>query len=154
MRPKPEETTDAAAVRRSALDLLARREHGRHELLHKLLARGFDPHVVDSVLDALESDGLLSDVRFVEQFVRARFQRGSGLLKFQAELRARGVDSALIERALESLAEDWQDLLRVVREKKFGSALPGDARERGRQARFLQQRGFTMEQIGRAFRGG
>jgi regulatory protein len=39
-----------------------------------------------------------------------------------------------------------------VREKKFGSALPADFRERSRQMRFLQQRGFTAEQIRGIFR--
>jgi regulatory protein len=39
-----------------------------------------------------------------------------------------------------------------VREKRFGTALPADFRERNRQMRFLQQRGFTPGQIARLFR--
>lgn len=154
MKPKPERATDGDDVRRLALDLLARREHSRRELARKLQLRGHDPGAVDAVLTALESEGLLSDARFAETFVWSRFQRGSGPQKIHAELRERGVDEVLIDSSIEALADDWQALLREVREKKFGRALPGDFRERSRQMRFLQQRGFTAEQIGRVFRNG
>jgi regulatory protein len=152
LKPRPEQAADGAVVRQAALDLLARREHSRRELSCKLRARGFDDGTVDISLEALEREGLLSDTRFAEQFVWSRFQRGSGPQKIHAELRERGVDEALIEHNIEALADDWQGLLREVREKKFGSALPTDFRERSRQMRFLQQRGFTAEQIGRVFR--
>jgi regulatory protein len=36
--------------------------------------------------------------------------------------------------------------------KHFGH-LPGDLRERGRQARFLERRGFDPDVIGRVLRG-
>jgi regulatory protein len=153
LKPKPEQVADSAVVRQAALDLLARREHGRRELARKLAARGFqDRTVVDDVMAALEAEGLLSDMRFAEQFVWSRVQRGAGPLKIHAELRERGVDEALIEHSIEALVDDWQGLLRAVREKKFGRAIPDDFRERSTQMRFLQQRGFTAEQIGRVFR--
>jgi regulatory protein len=41
-----------------------------------------------------------------------------------------------------------------VREKRFGLAQPRDFRERSRQMRFLQQRGFSSEQISSAFQDG
>ncbi len=153
MKLKPEQATDGDAIRRLALDLLARREHSRRELARKLAARGTrDRAVVDEVLAALEAEGLLSDVRFVEQFIWSRVQRGAGPLKIHAELRERGVDERLIEDSIEALADDWQALLREVREKRFGRVVPDDLRERSRQMRFLQQRGFTVEQIGQVFR--
>jgi len=153
LKLKPEQATDGVAIRRLALDLLARREHSRRELARKLATRGIqDRAVVDEVLAALEAEGLLSDVRFVEQFIWSRVQRGAGPLKIHAELRERGVDERLIEDSIEALADDWPALLREVREKRFGRAVPDDLRERSRQMRFLQQRGFTAEQIGRVFR--
>jgi len=42
--------------------------------------------------------------------------------------------------------------VREVREKKFGPEQPRDFRERNRQMRFLQQRGFTSEQIYAVFK--
>jgi regulatory protein len=40
-----------------------------------------------------------------------------------------------------------------VRHKRFGSELPEDFKERARQARFLQYRGFTTDQINHALAG-
>ncbi|MEZ5542713.1 MAG: regulatory protein RecX [Pseudomonadota bacterium] len=152
MKPRPEQAADDGAIRRAALDLLARREHGTQELARKLAARGFDGDAVADAVAALAAEGLQSDARFAEQFVWSRYQRGSGPQKIRAELRERGIGEGLIEHNIAALAEDWLALLRAVREKRFGAAVPRDLRERSRQMRFLQQRGFTAEQIGRVFR--
>jgi regulatory protein len=152
LKPKPELAADAAAIRSAAMDLLARREHSAQELTRKLQARGFEADATADALQLLVSDGLLSDARFAETFVYSRFQRGSGPQKIRSELRERGIDEALIEHCIEALDEDWQTRLREVREKKFGAGLPGDFHERSRQMRFLQQRGFSAEQIARVLR--
>ncbi|MEK1907640.1 MAG: recombination regulator RecX, partial [Pseudomonas sp.] len=49
------------AVRRTAMDLLARREHGRVELARKLRQRGAADELIDSALDRLAEEGLLSE---------------------------------------------------------------------------------------------
>ena len=48
----------------------------------------------------------------------------------------------------EQLNEGQLDLAARVRTSKFGSQPPSSYREWAKQARFLQQRGFTAEQIG------
>jgi regulatory protein len=100
----------------------------------------------------LRAEGLLSDARFTDAFVHSRCRRGSGPQKIRAELRRRGIEEALIEASIASREPQWEELIRLVREKKFGSAPPADFRERSRQMRFLQQRGFTLEQIHGVFR--
>jgi regulatory protein len=150
LKPRPE--ADAVTIRGAAMDLLARREHSAVELTRKLLARGFDAEAVAGALAVLASEGLQSDARFAETFVYSRFQRGAGPARIRAELRARGVGEGLIEGALVALDAEWLQQLRAVRARKFGPDLPGDFRERARQMRFLQQRGFSNEQIGRLFR--
>ena len=152
MKLKPEAADDSIQARKAALDSLARREHGQLELARKLIGRGFAAEVVDETLAGLQADGLLSDARFAESFVHSRFQRGSGPQKIRAELRARGIDDDLVSTCLEAYAEEWHQLIVRVRRKRFGDALPADFRERSRQMRFLQQRGFTAEQINAAFR--
>ena len=52
-----------------------------------------------------------------------------------------------IEAGLDAAAEDWAALAREVRRRRFGLSPPGDYAERARQARFLQYRGFSNEQI-------
>jgi len=131
----------------SALRLLARREHSELELRHKLTARSVDAALVEQVLAELLDGHLLSDARFTEVYVRGRFERGYGPARIRAELRERGIGDELAQPALEALADDW--IASAVRQhsKRFGGGCPDDYRERARQMRFLQQRGFSGEQI-------
>ena len=131
---------------------LARREHSEKELVRKLTGRGFDAGLIETAVVDLKTDGLLSDARFAEAFVHSRFQRGSGPQKIVAELRERGVAADLISVCIEAFDDQWRVRIREVREKKFGAELPGTFRERSRQMRFLQQRGFTAEQISGVFK--
>ena len=133
------------------MDFLARREHGEQEITKKLIARGFDTDIVEAAISTLISDGLLSDSRFAEAFVYSRFKKGSGPQKIHAELRQRGIDDDMISVCMETIGDQWRQRVREVREKKFGLESPRDFTERSRQMRFLQQRGFTSEQIRGAF---
>ncbi len=136
-------------LRRRAMDLLARREHGRAELARKLAERGADPGCVATVLDTLEADGLLSEARFVEAFVEQQLARGKGPVAIEHGLRQRGAAEPLVSEALAALEIDWLAAARREREKRFGSGAPRDFGERARQARFLRARGFTGEQVHR-----
>ena len=134
-------------ARAAALRLLARREHSELELRHKLLARQFGDALIDRVVADLAGQGLLSDRRFADAYVRARFERGFGPVRIRSELRQRGVCAELVAETLAHLCGDWLESATRQRRKRFGGALPGDARARATQMRFLQQRGFTGEQI-------
>ena len=138
---------DPQALERTAIGLLARRDHSRAELLRKLTARGFDAAEVEPLLDRLAAQRLQSDTRFAESYARMRSGRGYGSQRIRAELRERGVEVELVERGLAALA--GADTLRIddVWQRKFAGRLPQDYRERARQMRFLQQRGFALADI-------
>ncbi|HHJ14423.1 MAG TPA: regulatory protein RecX [Gammaproteobacteria bacterium] len=127
--------------------LLARREHSVRELRFKLAQRGHAADIIDRVLAGLIAAGFLSDRRFAGTFALSRFERGMGPARIRAELRERGIDEADIEAALASLGADWFVAVRRVREKRFGAAAANDVRERARQMRFLQRRGFDSAHI-------
>lgn len=136
----------AVAIRRSAMDLLARREHSYAELLRKLQLRGATRDMAEIELDRLQEEGLLSDERFCEAYVHARSQRGYGPLRLREELRQRGVAERLIERELQSAERDWPALARAAFAKRFPDGPAADIRERARQQRFMQYRGFSTGQ--------
>lgn len=138
---------DATAIRARALTLLAAREHARGELAVKLGARGFEREAIEPVLDRLEHEGLLSDERFVEAFLLSRRERGFGPRRIERELRERGVRAALAAARVEARDPEWQALAEAARRRRFGEALPEAERERARQARFLERRGFTEAHI-------
>jgi regulatory protein len=140
----------AASVEAAAVRLLARREHSRVELGRKLRARGAPAELVEEVLASLAARRLQSDERFAESLVTSRIGRGQGPVRIGRDLEAQGVPAAEVEAALEAAGADWFELAAATRRKRFGRPAPADWKERGRQARFLEYRGFTAEQIRRA----
>ncbi|MDH3338461.1 MAG: recombination regulator RecX [Gammaproteobacteria bacterium] len=129
------------------MDYLARREHGRAELYLKLTKFGFEAHVTEDAIAKLIEDGLQSDQRFAEAFVQSRINQGKGPTRIRAELRERGLDDSLIDEGLVNAGQDWVALAREVRVKKFGLDHPLDFKEKARQMRFLQSRGFDQDHI-------
>jgi regulatory protein len=138
----------------TALRLLARREHSTHELRTKLRTRRCPAELVEQVLNTLRDEGALSDRRFVDSYVQVRFDRGFGPLRIEAELRERGIGGSLAGEVLEEFAPLWTASASRQRHKRFGDGVPSAFEERARQMRFLQQRGFTGEQVRTAIEAG
>ena len=140
------------AVRRAAMDLLARREHSRAELERKLAQRGALPELVGPALDQLQEDGLLSEDRFVEIFIRSRTSSGYGPVRLQSELESKGITRENAREALRGCDVEWDAVAFDIWSRKFGS-VPTLPKERARQIRFLAYRGFSMDTINRILRG-
>lgn len=138
---------DPKEARKKAMDYLARREYGQAELRQKLAAGGFTREAAERAVGQLAADGLQDDRRFAESFVQSRIGRGKGPQHIRAELGQRGLSSGLIDEALVASGTDWYALAREVRVKKFGKALPVTFKEKARQMRFLQYRGFSSDQV-------
>lgn len=136
------------------MDLLARREHGRVELVRKLRQRGATEELIGPALDRLTQEGLLSEARYLESFIRYRAHSGYGPVRIREELVQRGLVRAEIEQALAESGIDWAEQLEEVWQRKFAGRLPQDLRERAKQGRFLSYRGYPLELIGRLLRGG
>lgn len=139
--PKPPRT-----VRVAAMDYLSRREHATHELFQKLLAKQeYEADDISEALARLTEQNLLSDARFTEAFINQRINRGSGPAKIRAELRQKGVSDDMILRYLSDRDSLWCKSAQAVRIKKYGLELPVELKEKARQTRFLQSRGFSTE---------
>ena len=141
-------------ARKKAMDYLARREHASGELVEKLIAFGFDKSMAATAVGGLVDDGLQSDERFVESFVRSRVNQGKGPVRICSELRQRGIGDDLISVGLDAAEQDWRALAIEVRRKKFGAERPGAYAEKARQMRFLQSRGFDSDHIQAAVSAG
>nr|MBF0683668.1 recombination regulator RecX [Pseudomonas sp.] len=141
------------AVRRAAMDLLARREHGRVELARKLRLRGAPVELIDPALDRLAEDGLLSEARYLESYIRMRANAGYGPLRIREELSQRGLVRGDVEQALRDSGFDWSQQLRDVWQRKFTDTLPSEPKDRARQGRFLSYRGFPLDMISRLLGG-
>ena len=133
-------------IQYQAITLLSRREYSARELQLKLAA-SHPADTVEAVIASLQQQGLQSDERVAQVWVRHRHAQGYGPLRVQAELRQKGIDGELIQQCLADDSHDWFEHARQVHERKFGSKPARDAREKARQMRFLQYRGFTGDQI-------
>jgi regulatory protein len=150
--PVAERASGVAAntLRDRALAYLARRDHTRLELARKLQRAGHAEADSEALLDELAQRGCLSNQRFAEAYVQQKQQR-FGALKLAHELRSRGVEESDIQQALSHDMETELQRARQVWEKRFG-APPTDTRDKARQMRFLQGRGFAPEVIRRVLR--
>ena len=146
----PEEVdrfSDPKEARKKGMDYLARREYGRQELEQKLIAAGFESVTVAATVEKLTGEGLQDDHRFTDSFTRSRINQGKGPVRIRQELGERGLSAGLIDDVLKEVAEDWFELARQVRRKKFGPGLPQEFKAKARQMRFLQYRGFESSHI-------
>lgn len=137
-------------MRARALQYLARREHSRAELYAKLLPHVHEGEDLNAVLDELEKRGWLSDERAATQLVHAKRSR-FGTQRIMHELRQRGIAENLIDDALPQLKETELDAAREVWKRKFGTA-PQDEKEKAKQVRFLQSRGFGLDVVFKVLR--
>jgi regulatory protein len=138
------------SLRARAMRFLARREHSRAELKRKLEPRVGEGDDLEILLDDLTQRGWLSDPRFAEQSIRSQARR-YGPLKLVHRLRARGVGEEVIAAGFKAAGTDGASSIPGVWASRF-KAPPADDRERGRQVRFLQARGFPLEQVLRFLR--
>lgn len=134
-----------------ALAYLARREHSRAELARKLAPHAESRAELERLLADLEAKNLLSERRFTEVLARSRGER-YGAARVRQELRAHGVDDALVGEAVRGLVVTELQRARAVWLRKF-DAPPADAAERARQMRFLAQRGFSGDVVRRVVGG-
>lgn len=157
MRKKPE-----LSLRARALQYLARREYSRAELRGKLLphvqadadfeqALDSSGHVnLDALLDGFTARGWLSDERAATQLVHAKRSR-FGTQRITHDLRQKGIAESLISDTLPQLKETELETAREVWQKKFGTA-PQDEKEKAKQVRFLQSRGFALDVVFKVLR--
>lgn len=146
-------------VRLAAMNLLARREQSYQELVDKLcrrftysedseaVAEKIVEQIIEQQVQKLTNDGLQSDERFAEMFVRSRIAKSQGPIRIMNELRQRGVSKNVSLDAMENQNADWLELLQQLSIRKFGEGPPENVKERAKRIRFFQYRGFSLDQI-------
>ena len=137
---KPKPTLKARALR-----YLSIREYSPAELERKLLPYAGEDDDLASLLAWLQECGFLSETRFVEAYVRRQSAR-YGNTRVLMELQRQGVSVAALCRAESEMQDNELERARSVWRKKFG-IVPSDRREKARQFRFMQQRGFSGKVI-------
>jgi regulatory protein len=138
------------SLKARALRYLSAREHSRLELTRKLARYAQEGDDVGALLDGLEAAKLLSEARFSESLIHRRAAR-FGNNRILSELQSHRIDADALKEIKARLVEDESARAIEVWRRKFGRPA-ADAAERGKQMRFLQQRGFSHRAIQAAMR--
>lgn len=116
-------------------------------MTQKLIAKKYPYQDILTIVTRLVEAGLISDVRFTENYIRWRRGKGFGPLRITVELQARGVHAQVIAEQLQITDNAWFTEARNVWLKHFKGKVAHDLKSRAQQIRFLQYRGFTREHI-------
>jgi regulatory protein len=157
---------EESRLRWLAFYYLSRREHGRAELRQKLIDKEQDPEKIDALLDEFVEKGYQSDYRTTLMLIRENIRKGRGRGRIKQEFykkkiaMPRNIDelidmansesdefSEFVDEDADSLVEgvDWLKLAVAARTKKYGDDIPTEQKDKAKQLRFLQYRGFKGE---------
>ena len=133
-----------------ALDIISRREHSEKEIREKLYKKFNDHKVSELVITSLIEKGLVNDHRFAEMYIIARKRKGFGPKKIAYELLAKGVSDDILSQALNEEG-GWRIAALNAFNKKYKNGIADNFKEMNKQKIFLQNRGFTFEEIDSVF---
>jgi len=149
-RSDAEGSKPALSLRQQALAALARREHSRVELQRKLARKTDDADELARLLDEFEANGWLSDERFASSTARSRQGRFSQRYIVE-DLKHKGVGGDTAREAVDALEQDDYATALALWRQRFGTP-PRDQKEKARQVRFLQSRGFALSVVFRVLK--
>ena len=133
-------------IRLKIMNLLSRREHSEKEIYMKLIKFVESKIRLNDEIEKLKNEGLLSDARFSEAYMRSRFNSGFGPVRIKYELNKKGVSKILIDRALIETDLDWDQKMTDEYKKKYDSNRTKDQNFL-KISKFLLYRGFDLEKI-------
>ena len=143
---------------------LSRREYGKAELKQKLLDKEQNPEKVDALLEEFAEKGYQSDYRTTLMLIRENIRKGRGRGRIKQEFYRKKItmpgnidelidmanaDSEEFREFIDDSADnlvdgvDWLKLAVAARTKKYGHDIPTEQKDKARQLRFLQYRGFN-----------
>lgn len=142
-----ERAAEHEATWRALLKALERRAFAVAEIRKRLKQKGHPPEAIDHAIERAVQQRLLDDRAFALRYVESRSARGRGPGRLRLDLRALGVDQAVIETAITTHWPEPEDALALCRQlaekraRQLGALTP-DAKRR-RLLAYLGRRGFT-----------
>lgn len=111
--------------------------------------KGVSSEITARVFERLVEKGYINDEKFARYWVENRnLTKGASKRKLTAELRAKGVESSIVERLLaESPRSDEDELQKIIAKKR------GRYADERKFMQYLARQGFSYDDIKRALRG-
>ena len=133
-----------------ALDIISRREHSEKEVTSKLLKKFNEPDLIATALSRLKDNNLINDERYAEMYTQIRKRKGFGPKRIKYELSSKGIDDSLSSLIIEDEG-GWQEAAKNAFNKKFKQGIATEYKDQVKQKIFLQNRGFTFQEIDSVF---
>jgi regulatory protein len=143
---RPPKNNDPKAVYAKMTSFCAYQERCEQEIRLKLKNFGLSETENDAIVERLIQDNYLNESRFAEQFAGGKFRvKKWGKIKLTHELRQRGIEELIIQKALQSIdQEEYRETLKNLAERKRieDPELKNDA-----LFRYLWNKGYETEHI-------
>lgn len=124
-------------------------EHCRREVAEKLKSWGASEEQFDPVLDYLEDENYICELRYAKAFVHDKLTlQGWGKQKALMALRQKGISDESIRLAMQEVDEEaYRRQLQSAADKKSQSLDLSDPRDKARLLRHLATRGYSYDEI-------
>lgn len=125
--------------------LLARRDYAKNELIERLQRYAADPEEAVALAEEMESRDYVNDGRVAKLLFSSEVSKGRGPRKIAEVFKSKKLD---MDHLGDAVAEnDWVKVAYELKVRKFGKVVAKDPKEKARQIRFLQYRGFDFDVI-------
>lgn len=153
--PLFENDKDTNRLRWLAFYYLSKKELSSHQLKQKLLNKGFEPSVIDKLIDEFQQKDYQSDYRCAAMLIRESIRKNRGRYHINQSLYKAKINlendlgyslDEMLEHIGESLTDgtvldetqeiNWLRLAVEARSKKYGDTVPTTPKEKAKQLRF------------------
>ena len=128
------------------MNALSRREHSEKEIYLKFVNLVNSKDILLEEILKLKEEGLISNQRYAEAYIRSRFHSGFGPVRIKYELEKKGVIKTIIKTAFQETDLDWDDKLKSEFKKKYESNEMKNTNI-NKISKFFLYRGFDLEKI-------
>ncbi len=130
-----------------AVSLLAKKNYASGDMHRQLSRLTENTGDIARVLRRLTDNHALNDTQLLAYLFDKQVKKMHGPTRIKQEMRQKGFSPALIDQEIDNRDIDWYQLAKEARFRKFGDALPSEPKEKNKQIRHLQYKGFSMDMI-------
>lgn len=140
-------------ARSTALRYISYRDRSVQEIRTRLERSSYPESVIESTIDYLKTSGLLNDDAFAIAYAEGRFRSGGyGPLRVRRDLRRKGIDDAAVDRALEEVFSEADEMITTMRTlgRRRWEKLAREKDDRKRRKKvydYLVRRGFPYAEV-------
>lgn len=117
----------------------------RKTLFEKLYKKGYLREDIESSVEAMYSLGYIDEENYAKSFVNDSYKiKKHGKIRIEAELKMKGIDEGLIEKAIDEADIDEFIILKGEYEKRFSGK-----EDKNKVMRYFTARGFSLSDIRR-----